>query len=180
MDFHYTLCCHFCREGRNTQFTMSLLGGNSHCVLAERRQLLIFPTVRKIGLRDKLRLKNISLQKWRWSNKHSFKESMVLENSNNDNRVLANSLKKTVIWTKVLFCWIPFSRGELVREFRFFYFSWTAMGVVCPLSQCSNWLKRCCQLSSCCWLNGKLYCAHKIKAWVKVKAVTVMAVLGTG
>lgn len=26
MDFHYTLCCHFCSEGRNTQFTMSLLG----------------------------------------------------------------------------------------------------------------------------------------------------------
>lgn len=130
VEFHYMLCCHFCREGRNTQFTMSLLGGNCHCVLAKRRQLLIFPTIGKMGLRDKLRLKNMSLQKWRWSNKHSVKESMVLQNRNNNNNwALANSVKKTVIWTKVLLCWIPFSRGGLVREFRYFYFSWTAMGV---------------------------------------------------
>lgn len=47
VEFHYTLRCHFCREGRNTQFTMSLLGGNCHCVLAKCRQLLIFSHNRK-------------------------------------------------------------------------------------------------------------------------------------
>lgn len=63
--------------------------------LSKMQALLFFPTTRKIGLRDKLRLKNMSLQKWRRSNKSSFKESMVLQNSNDNKWALANSLKKS-------------------------------------------------------------------------------------
>lgn len=89
------------------------------------------------------------------------KQPRSLQSSNNNNWVLAISLKKTVTWTEVLLWWIPFSLGGLVGEFGYFCSSWTVTGVFCPLSQCSNWLKCCCQCSSCCWLNGNLYWAHK-------------------